>query len=648
MAMNMEAVLRISAKVDGGNALQKLGADLAGIGKSARETLSPFGQMRGALGGIADVAATIGLAAVGRDLLNAGIEAQQSTIRIQALAKSFGEVEGVTAVAAKAAGQFALGNVEAQKSVTDLYGRLRPMGVSLKDIETVFFGVNKAAKQVGLSTYDTSEVLLQLSQALGSGKLQGDELRSIMERMPAVGQAVAKVMGVSASEIKKLGSEGKITTEVMIRAAAELNKIEPPPPTAMQEFEKAMKDLRTEMGENLLPLLLPFVQGLTGLVKAFAGLPEPIQTAVIALGALAIAAGPIASVITGIGNALYLLGSLKIGALIAGWLPALIAPFTGLLAWLGSTFLPAALAFFSGPVGWTVLAVAAVAAMAIAFRKPLGDFLLWLWEWGEPIRQFWAGLWNGIVTLATTSLGVLSDGFRAWAAGVVMVWTPIVEVARTSLGVMASLIQLWWTNVQKVWSGIAGFFNDYVIKPIQNGWRTLTQALPKAMEAAAGMVKNAWRGVLQFIADRINAVGRLINRLIVAYNRLPNFGDIPLVPTLTVPAFAKGGYVGSGTLALVGEAGPEYIIPERKMAQASMNYLGGARGSDVIPTTASTAQSTASTASPTINITTGPVVEFDGGRFVSIEDFERGLRQVSGAVYRGLRTPAGRAGVGVR
>jgi hypothetical protein len=187
-----------------------------------------------------------------------------------------------------------------------------------------------------------------------------------------------------------------------------------------------------------------------------------------------------------------------------------------------------------------------------------------------------------------------------------------------------------------------------VIKPIQNGWRTLTQALPKAMEAAAGMVKNAWRGVLQFIADRINAVGRLINRLIVAYNRLPNFGDIPLVPTLSVPAFAKGGYVGAGTLALVGEAGPEYIIPERKMAQASMNYLGGARGSDVIPTTASTAQSTASTSSPTINITTGPVVEFDGGRFVSIEDFERGLRQVSDSVHRGLRTPAGRAGVGVR
>jgi tape measure domain-containing protein len=393
MAMNMDAVLRIVAKVDGGNALQKLGADLAGIGNKASSTVSPLGQMSGAMRGVADVAATIGLAKVGRDLLQAGIQAEASSVRINALAKGYGEVQDVTGVAARAAEQFALGNVEAQNAVTDLYGRLRPMGVSLKDIETVFFGVNKAAKQVGLSTYDTSEVLLQLSQALGSGRLQGDELVSIMERMPVVGQAVAKVMGVSASEIKKLGSEGKITTEVMIRAAAELNKIVPPPPTSMQEFDKALKDLRTELGENLLPILTPFVQGMTTLVKAFAGLPEPIQTAAIALVAFAVAAGPVASVITGIGQAMMIIGSLSIGATIAGWLGALApalagitAALGGLLTWIGATFIPALLAFFSGPVGWTVLAVAAVVAMAIAFREPLMQFAAWLWDWTEFAR----------------------------------------------------------------------------------------------------------------------------------------------------------------------------------------------------------------------------------------------------------------------
>jgi tape measure domain-containing protein len=632
MALNMDAVLRIVAKVDGTNALQRLGAELSGVGQKAGATLSPFGQMKGALRGVADIAATIGVAAIGRDLLNAGIEAQAASVRINALAKSYGEVDAVTDVAARAAQQFALGNVEAQNAVTDLYGRLRPMGVSLKDIETVFFGVNKAAKQVGLSTYDTSEVLLQLSQALGSGKLQGDELRSIMERMPAVGQAVAKVMGVSASEIKKLGSEGKITTEVMIRAAAELNKIAPPPPTPMQEFEKALKDLRSELGENLLPILTPFVKGLTELVKVFAGLPEPIQTTAIALGALAIAAGPIASVITGIGNAFILLGSLQIGATIAGWLgavgPAVVAvkaALGGLLAWVGSTLVPGLLAFFSGPIGWTVLAVAAVVAMAIAFREPLMKFVAWLWNWGEPIRKFWIGLWNGLVDFVGYSLSTVGS-------------------------VITSISSTWFSGVSAVWQGIGQSFNTYVADPISRAWMAVMDLLPRVMSSASEAVKQIWTGVadgvkgvinglLGYMASRINSIAGMINRLIAGFNSLPG-PDLAFVPTFSVPAFAQGGMVSRPTLAMVGEGGErEYIVPESKMAAASSRFLAGARGSAVLPASGGGGAA----AGPQINITTGPVMQqADGSRWVSMDDFEQGLQQVADQIVGTLRTPQAR------
>ena len=64
--------------------------------------------------------------------------------------------------------------------------------------------------------------MLQLKQALGSGVLQGDELRSIREQAPAVGQAIAKEMGVTIGELKKLGSEGQITTDIVLRALAKL------------------------------------------------------------------------------------------------------------------------------------------------------------------------------------------------------------------------------------------------------------------------------------------------------------------------------------------------------------------------------------------------------------------------------------------
>jgi tape measure domain-containing protein len=248
MAATFDAILRINAKATGDADIRRLSSAMQGLEKAG-------GAVRSALGGIAATVGVVGFAALGQSIARTGIESQQATVRIKALAGSYGEIEAVTDVATRAAKQFALGNLEARNAVTDLYGRLRPMGVSLKDVETVFFGVNKAARLMGLSTEDVNGVMLQLSQALGSGKLQGDELRSIMERMPAVGQAVAKVMGVTAGEIKQLGADGKITTEIMIQAAAELNKIQPPEPTPFQRFSAAQKDLQQTLGDILLPTL---------------------------------------------------------------------------------------------------------------------------------------------------------------------------------------------------------------------------------------------------------------------------------------------------------------------------------------------------------------------------------------------------------
>jgi hypothetical protein len=153
------------------------------------------------------------------------------------------------------------------------------------------------------------------------------------------------------------------------------------------------------------------------------------------------------------------------------------------------------------------------------------------------------------------------------------------------------------------------------------------------------------RNVLQFIANAINSVGRQVNRLISAFNQLPG-SDIPFVPTLSVPAFAKGGVVNGPTLAMVGEGGEsEYIIPASKMAAASANYLNGARGGAVIPAFANggfvggNAQ---------INVTTGPVMQQGGQQYVSMADLERAMRKTADGVYASLRTPAGRYATGVR
>lgn len=110
-------------------------------------------------------------------------------------------------------------------------------------------------------------------------------------------------------------------------------------------------------------------------------------------------------------------------------------------------------------------------------------------------------------------------------------------------------------------------------------------------------------------------------------------------------AFAAGGYVQRPTVALVGEgAEPEYVVPASKMARASTAYLAGARGSAVLSSTSATSGA----ARPQINITTGPVLQFDGQRYVKIEDLERAMRTTADAVLSRVRTPAGRRLLGVR
>jgi tape measure domain-containing protein len=446
--MNLDAVLRIAAKVTGMEAVLGLGKGLAGVGKEADKTVRPLQGMGSAIRGLASIAGAVGLGFIARDLVQAGAEAQAAETRINALAKSYGETSAVAAVAAKAASQFALGNVDAKNAVTDLYGRLRPMGVSLKEIETVFFGVSKAAKMVGLSSADTEGVMLQLSQALGSGKLQGDELRSIMERMPAVGQAVAKVMGVAASEIKKLGSEGKITTEIMIQAAAELNKLQPPPPTPLQEYEKALKDLRTEFGENLLPLITPVIQGITGLVKAFAALPEPLQTAIVVLGGLALAAGAVVTAIGFIGPA-FLAGAAAVSGL-----GATIAGFAGAIGPVVAAIGAVVAAIGLWPI---VIGAAVVAAIALIwnFRDEIGAFFQWL-------------------------AGKAAEGWDAFSS-----------------------------IAGNIFSAIANAYQNIVVKPLVGAWRKIVDTAKAALRGLLGWAASAINGVINMVNRIIAGINRV-------------------------------------------------------------------------------------------------------------------------------------------
>lgn len=277
-----EAVVRISVKDLASAVLRKIRA-------ATKDAQGGFDKLAKAGSQLSSVLAGVGAAAALKGFAAAGVEADRTSKRLKLLSESYGETGELAKFAEQAAERFGIGQTSAASAVTDLYGRLRPMGITLDEIQTTFLGVNNAAGRMNLTAADTAGVMLQLSQALGSGRLQGDEFRSIMERLPAIGQAVAKSMGKPIEELKELSSQGKLTTKEIIKALNSLAKAPPPPVDAFKRFQATLEDLSTNIGKILLPVVTPLVQGVTAVFKAFNKLPRPVKRVVVIVGALAAA-----------------------------------------------------------------------------------------------------------------------------------------------------------------------------------------------------------------------------------------------------------------------------------------------------------------------------------------------------------------------
>lgn len=114
---------------------------------------------------------------------------------------------------------------DARGSVSDMASVVARFGNNAKDAfgssaEVVAFSnlVQKQMTIAGASTQESSNAMLQLSQALGSGVLRGDELNSIFEQAPNLIQNIADYLGVGIGEIRELASEGELTANIVKNA----------------------------------------------------------------------------------------------------------------------------------------------------------------------------------------------------------------------------------------------------------------------------------------------------------------------------------------------------------------------------------------------------------------------------------------------
>ena len=119
--------------------------------------------------------------------------------------------------------------------------------------------MSKSFKIGGASQQEQSAGMYQLTQAMASGRLQGDEFRSIMENAPMLAQAISKYMGVSVGTLREMSSEGKITADIiknsMFYAATDINE-------KFEAIPKTFGDAVTNMKNNFIKEFIPISQKL--------------------------------------------------------------------------------------------------------------------------------------------------------------------------------------------------------------------------------------------------------------------------------------------------------------------------------------------------------------------------------------------------
>ena len=326
-----EAVVRL--KVDATSANRAL----TGVQAKTQKLQSAFGGLRTAIAGI-------GIGLLAKQAVSTSANFEKLNVRLGLLTKASGTFAKSQQIAADAQKAFGLSATEALEGITDITARLAPLGVGVEDIKSTFFGFNTAAKLAGASTIEASNAFRQLAQALGSGRLAGDEFRSISEQIPTLLQPIADELNVPIGKLKELAAEGKLTSEVVLRAlrtietdgAASLEALVRADPTQVfKDLSNETENLSRAVGDLLKPAV---IEGTKVLTKLLVVLTEFVNSdagqATLLLVGIAAAAKAIAVAVPLAGAAIAAI-TIKIGALkiaVLGLSGAIAATGIGALA----------------------------------------------------------------------------------------------------------------------------------------------------------------------------------------------------------------------------------------------------------------------------------------------------------------------------
>lgn len=163
------------------------------------------------------VAAYVSIQSVGK-ALNISDELASTTARLNLMNDNLQSTEELTNMV-YAAAQNSRGSFSDMAANVAKIGNLAGDAFSSSEQIVVFAEqLNKQMKLSGASTQEASAAMLQLTQSLAKGCLNGDELTSVMENGSAVTKTIAEYMGITQGELKDLAAEGQVTSDIIIAA----------------------------------------------------------------------------------------------------------------------------------------------------------------------------------------------------------------------------------------------------------------------------------------------------------------------------------------------------------------------------------------------------------------------------------------------
>ncbi|WP_373264975.1 tape measure protein [Hungatella hathewayi] len=372
--------------------------------------------------------------------------------------------------------------------------------------------LQKSLKVSGAGTSEQQSAFLQLTQAMASGKLQGDEFRSIMENAPMVANAIAKYLDVSKGELKELSSDGAITAEIiknaMFDSADDINEKFKTMPQTFGDvwnriknagtqafggvFQKINNILNSDAGQrsinNLIGAIYLAGDAMEGFidfcVTAWPMVSPFIWAAAAAVGAYALALG--------ISNGLALISAIRTGAQAVGvGLYALAlwattgATWGAVTAELGLTEaqLGANAAMYACPIVWIVglilvliavfyAAVAAVNHFSGSTISATGIIGAVIGGWAAAVINYFIMMYNMIAEVVNFFANVWNDPIAA-------VKILFYDLASTVIGYIAEMAR----SIETIINRIPGV-NVQISAGLDNFKAGLEKAATEAKDAA--------------------------------------------------------------------------------------------------------------------------------------------------------------------